>query len=48
MKKVFDFITKNAPIVKHYASLAIHFIDMLDGVQDWQKNNPIDKKVGGK
>ncbi|SHK63318.1 hypothetical protein [Epilithonimonas mollis] len=47
MKKlldVFNFLRKNLPLVKYYANAIIHFIDMLDGVQDWQKNNPPPEK----
>ncbi|RKS98237.1 hypothetical protein [Chryseobacterium defluvii] len=40
MKNIFEFIAKNAPLVKHYANLIIHAIDMLDGVQNWRKDNP--------
>lgn len=49
MKKVFDIVNLilvNAPKVKYYANMAIHVIDMLDGVQDWQKvNKPEEPKV---
>lgn len=46
MKKVFEIfnlVLVNAPKVKYYANLAIHVIDMLDGVQDWQKVNKPDE-----
>lgn len=42
--KFLNNLIKYAPIVKHYANLAIHVIDMLDGVQDWQRNNPPPKQ----
>ena len=42
MKKIFDIISvvvASAPKVRYYANLVIHIVDMLDGVQDWQKVN---------
>lgn len=37
---VISFIMKNLSLVKYYADAIIYIIDMMDGVQDWYKNNP--------
>lgn len=36
---ILNSVLTNAPKIKYYANLVIHVIDMLDGVQDWQKEN---------
>lgn len=46
MKKIIDIVGKivqYAPVIKHYGQMIIHFVDMLDGVQDWNKSNPVPK-----
>lgn len=49
MKKVIEIVNLiivNAPKVKYYANFVIHVVDMLDGVQDWQKvNKPEEAKA---
>lgn len=42
MKKALEIVNlviTNAPKIKYYANFIIHIVDMLDGVQDWQKVN---------
>ncbi|MGA9213422.1 hypothetical protein [Kaistella sp.] len=52
MKKVIAILELaliNAPKIKYYAGLVIHAVDMLDGVQDWGKENkPVEKNTKAK
>ena len=40
LARLYEFLRKQLPIVIRYSNAIIHFIDMLDGKQDWEQKNP--------